>query len=326
MRAGLAGVLVLICQLHLSSQGSSSDRLLTLSEYSADLDRLATALGSTPANEAGALAATVPLRWHVAHAGQQIDVDGTWLIHALREASTAPDRWLQTRERLKRRLVEMRRHAASIAESETLTAARREVRRAANDVLARPEFRRNQSPGWFERVQEQIVEWLRRMFERLGADRFARRETAIIFAWIAAIAAVAGLGIWLARMLTASSGAARFGFAHGIPRRVSSREWAMRASSALRAGDIREAVRCAYNGAIHRVEEEGTWRLDESRTPREYLHMLKPDDARRLPVQDLTEQFEQIWYGNRAVEEQDGRRVGVNLEKLGCLSAAERGI
>ena len=94
--------------------------------------------------------------------------------------------------------------------------------------------------------------------------------------------------------------------------------------SGSREGNAREAVRCAYNAALVQLEEDGAWKVDEARTPREYLPMLRAADHRRPPLVDLTQRFEQIWYGNRAITDDDTARVAAHLETLGCLRPGER--
>jgi hypothetical protein len=41
---------------------------------------------------------------------------------------------------------------------------------------------------------------------------------------------------------------------------------------------------------------------------------------------DLTQRFEQIWYGNRPASVDDAQSAAVHLETLGCLHAGERAI
>jgi hypothetical protein len=101
---------------------------------------------------------------------------------------------------------------------------------------------------------------------------------------------------------------------------------ALRALAHARAGDVREAVRVAYHAALIRVEEQGTWRLDDTRTPREYVRMLPAGDTRQAPLVDMTRRFEQIWYGNRAAGDEDAASVASDLEVLGCLRPGERAI
>jgi hypothetical protein len=126
--------------------------------------------------------------------------------------------------------------------------------------------------------------------------------------------------------LTRRSNAAALELAAAAPRRAAAREWALRAMTAARAGDVREAVRCGYHAVVSRLDEQGAWRMDESRTPREYLALLPAGDPRSAALAELTGQFEQIWYGRRQPTGDDARRVADYLERLGCLHAADRAI
>jgi hypothetical protein len=108
--------------------------------------------------------------------------------------------------------------------------------------------------------------------------------------------------------------------------REPAREWARRAVAAAAAGDFRESIRCGYHAALARLEEQGTWQVDESRTPREYVRLLHGDDPRLPALSDLTRQFELTWYGRRTATDDDARRLFAHLERLGCLRAAQRAI
>jgi hypothetical protein len=196
------------------------------------------------------------------------------------------------------------------------------VRSAVGSVLVRREFQREKE-SWLSELSQRMGAWLRSLLERLGASGLATRQSAIVLAWIAALAAFAGLAIWLARVLDTPRHGRALGLTRTLMPRVSAREWTARALAAFRAGDTREAIRCAYNAAIRRVEEEGGWRVDLARTPREYLTLLRSNDSRRTPVKELTEQFERVWYGNLTISEGDIRSLMTNLEKLGCLPAAD---
>jgi Domain of unknown function (DUF4129) len=74
---------------------------------------------------------------------------------------------------------------------------------------------------------------------------------------------------------------------------------------------------------LFRLEEQGVWRVDESRTPREYLSLLKPRDARYAALVDLTREFEQVWYAARPA---DSRGLLDRLEgsgPFGCHAPSE---
>ena len=323
MRATFLCAFLLAGQLPAAAQPAPGPDSVSVSAFVSELDALTTALSNASPADAAGLTANVPLRWRVnTGANGIVVVDGTWVIHAVRDAAAAPAEWPERRKQIAARLAEIRAHAADRADAGALTATRGKARAAVGTVLARREFQPS-GQSWLGALQQQIAGWFRALLERLGASGLATRQSAIVLAWIAAAAAFAGLGIWLARVLDKPRHGATLALARRLPPRVSAREWGSRSRAALRTRDVREAIRCAYNAALRRVEEEGGWRVDPARTPREYLPLLRANDSRRAPVMTLTEQFEQVWYGNRAVSDDDSRSLLASLEKLGCAPAGE---
>jgi hypothetical protein len=296
---------------------------ITLTTFLADLDRVIDAVGRIvfPA-DAPAVAASVSETSHVAVGSQQIAVDWRWLTAALTRAPERPDAWPATRTSVERRLREIRAHASALAEAGA-PGERAEARVTLQTILSREEFKQSPSAAWRERWQRRIGEWLQDFWSRFGGPRLAGPTIARGFAWIAAVGALLGLTFWFVRLLQRPRGAV-LSLGAGSPGRPPAREWALRALAAARAGEARDAVRAAFNAALLRLEEEGAWRVDESRTPREYLHLLGRDHGRRPVMLDLTQRFEQIWYGNRTVSTDDVRCVTTHLETLGCLHAGER--
>lgn len=299
---------------------------MPLEAYVAEIDRLAAFLGASTPAAAEAMSSSLAPRWIVSAGGEQVAVDTRWLVEGLRAAEAPGTDWPHVRERLRRRLLALRMHAVDTSAGVASGSLHPSFRTTLASVLADPEFRAGAAPDWRERLQRRIGEWLQSLLRRIGFGEVEGRAAAMAFAWIAGIAALTGLGLWLARTLAAGPRAVSFGRAPGQGRRVPAREWAVRAKAALGEGNTREAVRCAYRAALRRMEDEGAWRLDESRTPREYLRMLEPHDSRRPAVKELTELFELAWYGNRVVDERGADRLFGSLERLGCLDPNERAI
>ena len=145
-----------------------------------------------------------------------------------------------------------------------------------------------------------------------------RRGTAIAFAWIAVLVALAMLTSWLMRVILRSSQSERVGLTPAPSKRRSARAWARDATT---AADPREAMRHAYRALICGLEEEGAWRLDDARTPREYLRLLPADHRRRGPAADVIRRFEEVWFAARVATEDDRAAVVARLKELGCLPA-----
>lgn len=186
------------------------------------------------------------------------------------------------------------------------------ARAVLDDVLAHGDFEREQPASWTADLKRWILQRLASLFERLGGTHVPTESIGRMLAWGLAAAALAAMAVWLFRSRWPSLPARLIDAA--APR-LSSREWAARASTALRAGDAREAMRCAYHAALFQLEEQGVWLVDDARTPREYLSLLPAGDSRRAALATLTRDFELTWYGSRAA---DVTGLLERLEVFGC--------
>jgi len=308
--AALAAVIALGIQ---PAGGAAID----LPSYIDELERTAGAIrGAADASEASA---PLPLRWTVRTGAEVITVDAAWIRQDLMTATA--ESWPAVRRRVADRLDAMRLEA---------TGGRAEIRGDPAAVLAATlaagEFQRAQaSSNWFEQLRERISEWLLRLFRRLFGASMGNRTIAETLAWIAGAVALIALAMWLARTMTRRTPATALALDQAA-RRAPARDWALRALAAARAGDLREAVRCGYHAAVLRLEEQGAWIVDDARTPREYMRLLRGDDARRDTLGDLTRLFEQVWYGCRTATNDDARHVAAHLERLGCLRPGDQTI
>lgn len=183
-------------------------------------------------------------------------------------------------------------------------------------VLARPEFGTSPAALMMDRWRRRVANWFLRTWDRLVGRRVAPRAVAEMLAWILALAALAAIATWVARAALRTRPASDIGASPPVSARKTSRMWAR---EALAAGDPREAVRCLYNAAICRIEEEGAWKADESRTPREYVRLLPLSHARRGTMEQVAGLFEQVWYRARPASPDDGEQVARELEVLGCV-------
>jgi hypothetical protein len=194
-------------------------------------------------------------------------------------------------------------------------------REALAGVLAQPEFQRSAAAALMDQLRQEIARRLLDLWARLGGSRLGSRSAATAFAWFVGLLALAALTWWLVQSLARASARHALGLAPPAARRRTARAWARDAVAAYRAGEAREAARCAYRAALARLEEEGEWRQDEARTPREYLRILPPGHRRHPALADLTARFERAWYGTDAGSPDDTRAMLARLEELGCLAS-----
>lgn len=297
-----------------------SNQAIGLDDFVAELDTLAAAIAQAHPQNLAELRARVPVRWVVTVGREPLEVSTRWIVNAIDESGKDAARWPAARNQLLARLAAMRQEAAgsSPAAEAADAAAAAQARSALAEVLTRREFERTRGSAWMNQLRERAAQWLLRLWQQVGGERLGRRQTAIVLAWLATLAALSVLAYGLVRgMLRASAGTA-LGLSPAQSRRRSARAWAL---EAVAAADPREAARCAYHAAVRRLEEEGAWRLDEARTPREYLRILPEHHARRAVLADITSRFEQIWYGAREATAEDSRTLIGQLKDLGCLPA-----
>jgi hypothetical protein len=299
--------------------------LLTIEEFRADLDRLAGEVRATvTAADARALSATIPSRWRIDGGDRQrLEVSTRWLTMVLDGAGANGTVWPETRDALSRRLEHMRDEVAPRPSGDA--EARVRARTAIQDILSRGEFQQSAVSRWREDLRARITQWIEAIFNRFGITGQTGERAVKVLAWVIGLGALIGLGVWLAGLMGRQP---RHLIELGSRTAVRPRahDLALRALAHARAGDVREAVRVAYHAALIRLEEQGIWRLDDARTPREYVRMLASSDARHAPLVDMTRRFEQIWYGNRAAGDDDAASVASDLEVLGCLRPGERAI
>lgn len=192
---------------------------------------------------------------------------------------------------------------------EGLTRASRDfkgARKAADAVLASPEFRASaEGPTWTERQLARLQDWILRLFT--GMDRVGRRAPwlAPLIEWGCFALAVAGL-LWFVRQNLARQ-ALRIALSEGVALagrgERDSADWARMAEERAAAQDWREAVHCFYWAAISLMESRRAWRPNTTRTPREYVRLLKPGTEAYRVLRELTRSFERVWYGHDAAGE-----------------------
>ena len=305
----------------LVSAQASAGGALDLSAYVGQLQGAAGAVAAAGTPQAAVqIAASLADRLTVDTGRITVRVDLGWLDAHARASVGQPGRWPELREAAVQRLASMQAEAATLGDRTGEGAPS-----ALREVLARPEFARSPSSIWLDSLRARAAAWIRRLLDRLDASGIGSRRAALVFSWLVVLAAVGALGWWLVAMLTRRTADSGLDL-RARPPRTAAREWALRALEAARAGDGREAVRCAYRAALWKLDEQGVWSVDESRTPREYLPLLPRGDVRYTALNDLTRQFEHTWYGRRLTTPADTDRLADHLETLGCLSASDLAI
>jgi hypothetical protein len=288
---------------------------LAVSEFVGELDRVLVVLARAEPRDLVDLRDNIPANWRVRSGDEAVEVPAAWLRRALEEARRDPSTWPARRRDITARLSGTRAEAVALEESPA-GAELPSARATLGSVLAEKEFRKHAGAGAVARLRRAITDFFIRLWQQLGGERLGRRTTAIVFAWAAGIAALFTFTWWVVRALVTTRAGGRLALTVPPAARQSARAWALRAAAAR---DDREAARCAYHAAVVRLEEEGAWRADDTRTPREHVRMLPAGHKRRSLFADVARRFEEIWFGGRAGSSDDTRELLSRLRELGCL-------
>lgn len=295
---------------------------LSVPQFVAEIDLLLDRIDAADSRDArSAVITSIPPRWRIVDGGQEFLFSTAGVSALLRPTLTEPSTWSATRPAVRMRLTAIRDEVVTSADAPVPPPHARE---ALTRVLSRQEFQRSTASRWREDLQRLVGEWIEGFLARIGGGPGAGRRVGIALAWIASLGALAALGFWIVRAIAQHRPGASLGLGDAGTRTVRARELALRSLAAARAGDVREAVRIAYNAALVRLEEQGVWHVDDARTPREYVRLLRPTDGRHAPMIALTRRFEQIWYGNQPAAADDAADVRAHLEELGCLRPGEQ--
>ncbi len=175
------------------------------------------------------------------------------------------------------------------------------ARKKANAVLARGEFQLGAGPTWWDRLKARALGWLGRFFTGVAAVGIAAPWLGRLMEWVFFVGAAVGLLFFLLRnaarqRLRVSLGDAAL---RGTAWDREADDWAERAEQHAAAGEWREAVHCLYWAAIVLLETRRAWRHNPTRTPREYVRLLKPGSVQEQGLRRLTQIFERVWYGLR---------------------------
>lgn len=310
LRQALVAAIIACAAPVLSAQSAS--------DLTAELARLRTALGSASVEELPGIGASIPSVWTVTADGQRIDVSTAWITGALEEARKNPGEWPARRAALSSRLDAIAQEIARVSGSADAPPDMERSRAAAATILAREEFQRNPSENALANLRRRITDWLVSVWDRYVGNRFGTERVASAVAWVTALSALVALSWWLIASLLRSTDRAGLSLTAPVARRTSARAWAQQAAA---AADPRETVRCAYRATVATLEEEGTWRHDDARTPREHLRLLPAEHRRRPLFADVSRRFEDVWFGARTPTVDDTRAMLVRLQELGWLRA-----
>jgi hypothetical protein len=210
---------------------------------------------------------------------------------------------------------------AATTNTPSLTAAQQEefarAESAAERILTRAEFQRPEPTLW-DKFKTKVGEILIRFF--LGVDRVTTKSPWVgrALEWLLFVAAAVGVLVWVLR--TVQRQRLRVALASEPAKRTAwdqeTEDWRRLAEREAAKGAWREAIHALYWAAIVHLEQRRAWRHNPSRTPREYVRLLKTGSEEQRELRNLTNALEQSWYGQREPDELEFSEARESFDRL----------
>lgn len=180
------------------------------------------------------------------------------------------------------------------------TASAEEVRRIADQVLARPEFDGAQPTLW-QRFLRLVGDFMGRVLEVIGGDG---RGSVIGTVTVLAVAVLLIVVVLRYTRTLRRDPQRDLALTSEIGR--SSRDWLAEAAEHEAADRWRDSVRCRYRALLADLAAEGLVDEVAGRTSGEYLTVVRSDVPNAGPAfADATRLFETAWYGHGVVTAAD---------------------
>jgi Domain of unknown function (DUF4129) len=272
-------------------------------------------LASAP-QKAPALRDSLPPALTVHTARGDVSVDLSFLGDAL-------NRFLTAREQAKpliladagARLEAMRAEAALYEHPDRADGA---MRKRLEEILSAREFDRVRGPTALEIFKQRVSAWIAKLLRKIDPKIPDVPDAGQWLVWgmIALAAAVAG--VWLYRISRQNVLAGKREIVPFMPSARNWREWLADARERAARGEWRDAIHFGFWAAVSRLESEGVWQPDKTRTPREYLNAIPGSNLSKEPFAVMMRKFEASWYGSHPTTEADFAQFAAQLERLGC--------
>jgi hypothetical protein len=195
--------------------------------------------------------------------------------------------------------------------------------RKAVDILNTNEFHNVRGRTWWDRLKARLYQWLSSLFEGFGQMSDKVPWLGRVLEWVLFLGAAVGLVFFLMRTLARQR--AQVAMAPASAQLSAwdreANDWASDAERFATKKEWREAVHCLYWAAIVQLEARRAWRHNPSRTPREYVRLLKSGSPQQESLRGLTRILERVWYGLRDAEAADYERAQTLYRSLSSNSA-----
>jgi hypothetical protein len=313
--ASAIGTLVLALLSSVAVLALAADRpALSVSAYIAELDRLILETSEVDHHPRPVL--EFPSAWLVQMDQRTFEVSTRSLQRDLDEWRAGARDHAASLSRLADGLRALRAEAVSLREPSVDVSDERAL---VARILAGREFQGVHGPTLIDRIKQRaaelFLELLRPLFRASTIPAIGRIAVNALIGL-----AVLMLAFWMYRTLQRAA-AVDTVLRGPLPASArASTAWLTDARAAADGGDWRAAVHLAYWCGIAVLEEQGVWRPDRARTPREYLRVIPSGSDFVPPLTALTRCCELVWYGTEYADAATFAQALDHLKKLGCPS------
>ncbi len=274
----------------------------------------------------------VPIAETVESRGETFGVDNTYLHNLLstQQNATNCSTSLQTLTTLDEELVKLRKRIESFKAATAEGVPRGDAAKLA-DILSRSDFHiKKEESTWRQRLQEWLIAqfeaFVRKFFPSFGgvqSSGYARWLRYVL--WGILVVFVGGVGwiVWK-RLRTRSNKEATRGerviLGETIDETVTVDDLLTVALDLARNGEYRQAVRKIYIALLYQLDERRVIRIEPGKTNREYLNAVREQIGVYRPMRELTDRFDQFWYGQIETHHDDYERfLGTYREAVGAI-------
>jgi hypothetical protein len=290
---------------------------LTVAEYRSELDRLSVATQQLDSS-GRAVPATLrdlPQNWRVRTDPQAFEIPAEGLRRDVRRFEREPN--LANASAIRSRIRDLRSDLDGFETSPPDVTASREHLAA---LLARPEFGDVRGPTFLDRLKQKLIDTILRLLDFLFHSSAIPTISRFFVYGLIGLAVLTLAFIAYRQIMSASQRESVV--PTDLP--VSARSWSLwldGARAAAAQNNWREAIHLAYWAGISYLEQQGMWRPDRARTPREYLRLLSDTSEHRETLSALTRVFELTWYAKQKADAGTFSQMMQALERLGCHSS-----
>ena len=307
---------------------AQSGRTMTAAAFQAEIAAAQGVVSACGSGAAGCDPAAAPADGQVRESKAFVyQVNWQWLRDALKAAKTASPRdrdkaMSETREHVVELGVEAGSAAGAVAPADFARS-----RTDANAILAGREFQADAGPSWLDRQVARLQDWFLNLL--MGMNHLGQKIPwlAPLIEWSCFLLAAGGLLFFIRRSLARQSLRISLGENAALAQRSGrdTTDWARLAEERAAAADWREALHCSYWAAITSLEARRAWRVNPTRTPREYLGLLSPGSAAQAALRDLTRSFESVWYGHATATEREFRAAQTSFAAIAAADLKRPG-